>query len=585
MYRPEGFPRVLPCECVISMSYGRLGKNSYSLSPQYMLRASGVVGPDGALLARVDAFAADDATETAWIDWVAVQFCGFCSPSGSRPRWPGHPAGGARHDDATALVDEASASEAAEYCVVASEPQVLGVGLALRHGQPHCYCVRAQLPPTAPPSFEGAAVCCEYVLIITLRTTSPPTRSLFGWVRGRSSDWVRGPLRQLRLPLHVQCSAKWVRMRHARGVAADARLRCALHCAETECADPGTHWPESAEQTRDLDSDNDDDDDEESGDDGGSDSSGDTGGDGEGAVASACAPAQLRVDGDTFACVQLLGSVWCVGGAVRGVLSWPSATLRCSRVLIQLQLEEHADGAASDSNTGTSIGPEAGTGRVAAAATTTAGGGQCGRGPDTSSDYDRKNAAPPAEPSAAAPSQPPLSVVVAGRAELGSTGGAPLRRASFEVAVPAWLPPTSHLHAADTVGVDLHWALRFTFDVSLRGTPANRPPQHLPWAVPLQVLAAARPGAMARARRLSTARVENVASQTTEAPGDGRAIAQPSLCERTSPAAGVSVGAQNQSKPQTLNLLHASPAGGVSVGAQTPPPSTVEMRLDEDASQ
>ena len=528
-----------------------------------MLRATGAVAPDGALFARVDVRASDDATEAVWIDWLAVQLCGFCSPTGSRPRWHGHAAGsgGGRHDDATALVDEATASEAAEYCVIASEPQIMGVGVALRHGQPHHYCVRAQLPPTAPPSFEGTAICCEYALIVTLRTTSLPTRSLLGWMRGRPNDWVRGPLRQLHLPLHVQCSAEWVRTCRAQGTTVEAPQRCALHCTEMEHPGPKMEhpapqmqWPDGVKQTsggadtdadvheqEDGDGDSDGDSDDGEGDNASDDGSGGGSGDDSEGDASvlACVPAQLRVDGRAFACVKLLGSVWRVGGAVRGVLSWPSTVLRCSKVLVELQVEEHEGVVA--------------TGGPTPAVTTATGA------PDACS--GDVHVAPPIRPSAAPP--PPLATLVAGRTELGSTGGAPLRRASFEVALPTWLPPTSHLHAAGTAGtagVALRWVLRFTFDVSLRGAPGSCQPQHLPWTVPLQVLAVARHARPGSVVHVGQARNEATGSQ--EAQHTGVAVDERMMA--------------------ALSLRQGTVASAFCAGAQTPPPLTVEMSLDVD---
>ena len=134
--------------------------------------------------------AADASSEASvWIDWLTTQICGFCAPSELRPHSCRRPDGdiggsvsdggggdsggggsGGRRNDGGALVDEATATDARSWCILASAPTITAAGLELAPGAEHSFYVLCeQLPEALPPSFEGAGVCCEYMLFVSVR--------------------------------------------------------------------------------------------------------------------------------------------------------------------------------------------------------------------------------------------------------------------------------------------------------------------------------------------------------------------------------------------------------------------------------
>ena len=104
-------------------------------------------------------------------------------------------------------------------CILASPPTVVSAGVSLDAEKPsvvfNVQCDR--LPDELPPSFAGQAVGVTYGAAVTLRTMSPPSGR-------RATEWLRGPIRRLWLPLYVACGPAW--LRRAPQLLHDGALAC-----------------------------------------------------------------------------------------------------------------------------------------------------------------------------------------------------------------------------------------------------------------------------------------------------------------------------------------------------------------------
>ena len=290
------------------------------------LRLSARVLPSArhALAVRIDVHAHASSS----VDFIAAQLVGYCSRADERRRRAAaeeeEEAAAEEEGASTALVDEARASQC---CVLASAPLVVAAGFALEPDTSSSFVVRcARLPTGLPPSFEGGALWCEYMVVVTVRTMV----RVAGWWEYLSGDegdkeWVRGPLRRLRVPVHVAVGevdvARWP----------GAAMRCELSSEEALGLDLEGWWG--------------DDDDEEEGDD---DDEEEEGNEAEEAAAAVAATREVRearlarfdvqLDGAPLAAVELASSVFVVGGAVRGVLRLLRKAV--GRVVVALLLEE-----------------------------------------------------------------------------------------------------------------------------------------------------------------------------------------------------------------------------------------------------
>jgi hypothetical protein len=415
------------------------------------------VRPSGASRAaafavRIDVAHAETSSSVS-IDFLAVQLLGHCGRPDARSFLTDD--GG---EERTVVADEAGASNA---CVLASEPYVIAAGVALVPGQTSSFLVRCDALPTgAPPSFDGKAVCCEYLLLVTARTMAPQAR---GWWASWSSDqgesWSRGSIRRLRVPLHMDQYAT-PRQAAAARPAPGEPLRCNLRCTELRrttirrepvestngrfCSGVGSGVShddggggDDDDDADDADADDDDGDGDGDGDGGDDAGSGDGSGDGGdehdvGELSLERRRFRLQLDASPVACVEFVSAAFHVGGALRGAVQLNVPTVR---VTLALLLEE----------------------------------------------AERSAAAGLPQSSAAAPAAPSRTVA---KVELSCTPH--VHTASFELAIPAHLPPSCTLRTVDAL-VELRWVALLTFELCTAGAPAP-----LPWRLPVRVLAAPR---------------------------------------------------------------------------------------------
>ena len=412
-----------------------------------------------------------------YIDWLAAQLCGFCMrPSERPPCLTSHQS--ERNDGtSTAVADEASSIGASQHCVLASPPTMVGYALALHPGEIRSFLVICEaLPPCLPPSFTGEAVCCEYVLFVTLRTMAPPAKSS-GWLSrlissdsdtgdanssegvhellASSGSWPRAPLCRLRLPLHMDASRSWLSAKADHLAHPGAPAWCELHSIACSGPDDSAEAVLATDETGEADRF---DERSEDGAHGKQDEEETDEGDekvcdkGEGVGNDASdAPGvdvlrrsfQLRLAHSApFATCELATSSFRIGGAVRGVLLLAPQAMTCpiSRVRLSLVLEEHllSDAQRSDVLT----------------------------------------------------SEPFASNTVA-KLDIGRSP--PTQHISFELQVPSHQPPASTLHTNDGTTIDLCWALLFTFEmapatggaVTVELSPAAN---NVPWRLPIRML-------------------------------------------------------------------------------------------------
>ncbi|KAL1520574.1 hypothetical protein AB1Y20_022150 [Prymnesium parvum] len=398
---------------------------------------------DGGLVScRVTLASAASSPTTEWIDWLALQCCGFvhqsAGGSGGAPKpSPTPPAG-----SGTALHDETLSHDDSRSCILNSQPQVVTAGLALLPGQKVAYLVTARLATGLPPTFSGHAVRYEYLLILTVRAMAPPSRF--------SQAWSRSPDYAVRLPVRVIAAAHGTHLPAPLALAAAERaaglasrvppLRCEVSCEEVAA---------SSEE---------DDDGEERGHEGWSDEEegrescgGAQGGErreeeGEGswrgpAPTSSWPSYRVQRDGLLIAQVQLASVECCVGGVLRGTIELEQtarergrACAVCDRLVLSLRLSELV------------VNARGGPGTLAGTHTI-------------------------------------------GRQEVRTRH---LRRWTIEIHLPEHMPPQ-----ITTAEVSLTWALAFSFELgSLEsdGSARNQTPQRLDWELPLTVYATPTPG-------------------------------------------------------------------------------------------
>jgi hypothetical protein len=402
---------------------------------------------DGALRARITVERAPGGRTPLWIDFVATQLCGFCCQPSNRPLC-------LRSDDDTdsdtGLVDEAGTADARAHCVLASVPCVMAAMLSLpKHATRPArrqFALHGDLPVGLPPSFDGTTLCCEYLLLVTIRVVARPSGWGSGWLSwaigaaddgdddepraasAGSREWKRGPIRRLRVPLHIDCGREWLAAcARDDAVAPGTPLRCELS-STPEGEEPEVDWAMEEE---------DDHEDEEDGEEEEEEEDFEASRDG--------ASFELHLEGSAFASVNLASSVARVGGAVRGVLRMATRATRATsmvRVRVALDLEES---------------------RV----TDRGAGGSDEARPEGES----------------TPTPSPRSVA---KVDLGTSP--PMQSVSFELPLPSHLPADSELRAAHGVAVSLRWALRFTFDVG-DGMGVTT---EVPWRLPIRVLPSAR---------------------------------------------------------------------------------------------
>ena len=413
------------------------------------LRASASASRRSPLAARLDV-RNDDLSAPAWIDFLSAEIVGYCCRPEERPLFKTSNDNEAAPSPAAAEIAQSSA-----HCFIASSPHVATAGLALHPGQTRSFLVRCEaLPATLPPSFDGSALCCEYVLLVSARTMAPQARGWFSsWSSADSEPWARGPICRLRLPLHLDCFGV---APADGGYAAGAPARCELQCDDLG-SDLAARIP--AEDDEDDDDGNDevgggeddDDDDEE-----------------EDAmeVLFGSAPAaegvvelgsrrdfRLELNGQPFASVQFVSASFELGGAVRGVLTLvdhhggkDTTTIAPPyRVSVALLLEEVERIHSSTTN------PRTASTRTVA------------------------------------------------KAELSRGGGSsiPMRTAAFELPIPSHLPCSTTLTAGDSLAAELRWVCKLLFERPQPNADGPLSPAvvtddtALPWRLPLRVVPSA----------------------------------------------------------------------------------------------
>ena len=374
------------------------------------------------------------------IDFLAAQLLGHCSR-------PGEGNKSLHDDDEAAAGSLTDAAGAMGCCVLASTPKVVAAGVTLApHATTSFVVCCDRLPTGLPPSFDGGALCCEYLLLVTLRTMAPQAQSWYAYLTGdddgaASSSWVHGPIRRLRLPLHYEGDAaseepgRWRR-------GGPGALRCELRCDEVAAGGTDATIDQPwGDATADDDDDDDDDDDTDEEDDEGDDD------DEQEAMADAAATiggkkqarVEVQLDGAPLASIELASDAFFLGGAVRGTLRLLAPASRVSIAVLCVEVVVATDGQAATGG-----------------APKSAAADQAGSGEETIA-----------------------SSRLVAKAELTRGGPQQLRTATFELPLPAHLPPSSTLTAADgSVAVELRWVAQVTFE---RGESS------VPWRVPLRV--------------------------------------------------------------------------------------------------
>ncbi len=122
--------------------------------------------------------------------------------------------------------------------VLASQEQVIVAGLRVAPGGLHRFAVSVELPPGAPPTFSGSAFTIAYGLELRLRLMRPPAAG--------ATEWVRGPICTLRLPLRVLSAVRTET--EVPAVEEAWPLSCELSCEELSetgprCADGDAEEP------------------------------------------------------------------------------------------------------------------------------------------------------------------------------------------------------------------------------------------------------------------------------------------------------------------------------------------------------
>ena len=116
------------------------------------------VSPGGALHVRITLTREAAASGATWVDWLALQLCGFCAPPSKRRASTQRP-----EPPLAPLVDEAGKGSLPDSthglaedvrCVLASPPTVVAAGFSLDHGRTSIAfdvrCARLdELPPRA----------------------------------------------------------------------------------------------------------------------------------------------------------------------------------------------------------------------------------------------------------------------------------------------------------------------------------------------------------------------------------------------------------------------------------------------------
>ena len=405
---------------------------------------------------------AADGTASVWVDWLAAQCCGFCTRHSAaaaaefttQPNMPSALA--------TSLPDETQAGVPGRTCFLASSPQVVAAGLQLEAGRPASFRVSVALPPQQlPPSFAGHAASYEYVLLLTLRTMAPPAGK-----GGNPSEWKRGPICRLRLPLRLvwvaggapsRCpapadepsgaaaAAAATAAAAAAAAAAEATFMsaavagagaqpiwCGLSCEDAPpaaCSGADGGADAGAGLQAEADTDEEETEEEEEGEE----EEGEAAAAGDEVASRLPSSFDMQVDGLPLARVTLPRTTYRVGEVVRGrvrLLRPPpgrGAPGACEAVAVSLQLEEF-------------------------------------------------------EPRTA--TEQPAHVV--GRKQVRTSY---LLEFGFELALPHTLPPQ-----LSTPELQLRWALLFQFDVGGGGggTSAGAAPRRIPWRLPLRVQPAPR---------------------------------------------------------------------------------------------
>ena len=467
-----------------------------------LLSASATVA-DGSLCARLEL--RDTSDSPVWVDCLAAKLCGFCSPQLDQDATS---SGKGENTDAAAL------AAVSQHCVLTSSPHVVVASLALQPGQSRSFDVHCeQLPPGLPPSFAGEAICCEYVLIVTLRTMTPPSGSW--WSRWSSSStistdaagadhdlstsatWARGPVSLLRVPLNINGWGEWLdASAQGKAIVPGEPARCQLSCVESSVAAADADGANgglaaaaaAAAAVEELAAGDDDDDDatygngEEEEEEAAEEETDEVvmeGGDHSGGVANGAHALprrsfMIQLADRPFASLDFASEVFRVGGAVRGVLLLAAGSPAVTRLRVSLLLEEHA-------------APEEPAGSGAAMAHTSLR------------------------------THGPLASRTISKLDLGRNPA--VRRISFELPVPSHLPPDAKLHGADRLAVELAWAVLVTFELggatddgagnagllSPAGLGATAPiGEQVPWRLPIRMLPkeATRPRSTLRTRAL-----------------------------------------------------------------------------------
>ena len=150
------------------------------------LRASASASRRSPLAARLDV-RNDDLSAPAWIDFLSAEIVGYCCRPEERPLFKTSNDNEAAPSPAAAEIAQSNA-----HCFIASSPHVATAGLALHPGQTRSFLVRCEaLPPTLPPSFDGSALCCEYVLLVSARRRSSTLSKPLGSERGKGGRLAR----------------------------------------------------------------------------------------------------------------------------------------------------------------------------------------------------------------------------------------------------------------------------------------------------------------------------------------------------------------------------------------------------------